>query len=231
LVEKLYIADPYCARCEATVTAVEHDAVCLDRTVFFPEGGGQLGDTGRIGDVDVTDTQKRGGHMFIRQDFPAITVGADVSHRADAPGQRLKVGDVVEVALDWDRRYRLMRLHSAAHFAYHFVFGVFGEMAVRGCRIDPESARFDFSTTRKLDADGISEVELSCNESIAQHLSIESVPHKDQPEALTWICNGIVIPCGGTHVRNTSEIGPIRLKRKRQGSRLERLYITLDEHA
>ena len=228
IADKLYLKDPYRRECEATVVGVTEGFVLLDRTVFFPEGGGQVGDLGTIGGVPVLDTLKHGGHVFVRPDFPLVTVGSDVKH-VTAPPAELSVGETVVATIDWERRYRIMRLHSAAHFAYHYAFEVFGEMRVKGCRIDPETARFDFATSITLDADRLREVQERANAAIASGEEMQSSVHPDESEALTWSFRDIRIPCGGTHVRSTAEIGSVRLRRKRQGKGLERLYITIPE--
>lgn len=228
---KLYLDDPYLDRCTAKVTAVAEDAVFLDRTVFYPEGGGQLGDTGRVGEVEVVDTQKFGGRIWFDDGFPGITVGADVKHQCVRPPTDLAVGAEVDVVLDWDRRYCLMRMHSAAHFAFHFIQETYGRMSLKGCRIDADSSRFDFATAAKFDADGVLEAQEMANAIIASDAPITQERHPTEPEALVWACEGIFIPCGGTHVRRTGEIGPIHLKRRRQGKGLERLYVTFREGA
>src|SRR5256885_12281949 len=98
----LFREDPYLRSCEATVVAVHDDAVELDRTVFYPLGRGQAGDTGRLGESRVLDTRKG----------PAG--GESVLHMLQ-PGTQLAIGNKVEAEIDWQRRHRLMRLHTALH--------------------------------------------------------------------------------------------------------------------
>src|SRR6185436_5958128 len=88
--------------CEATVLAVHGDAIELDRTVFYPLGGGQAGDTGTLGGLRVTDTRKG--------DAPE-----SVLHILEADAEKPRVGESIVAALDWERRYRLMRFHTALH--------------------------------------------------------------------------------------------------------------------
>jgi alanyl-tRNA synthetase len=229
MVSKLYLDDPYCKRCTATVTDLAEDAVFLDRTVFYPEGGGQLGDSGAVGGVTVVDAQKMGGRTWFDEGFPGIVVGAEVKHTCAEPPSALAVGDEVEVILDWERRYRLMRMHSAAHLAFHYIQQAYGSMSLKGCRIDVDSARFDFRTTSRFDVEGVQQATEQANALIATNAPIMQERHASEPEALVWVCGDIQIPCGGTHVRETGEIGPIRLKRRGQGKGLERLYVAFDE--
>lgn len=228
MVHKHYLADPYRAECEAKVTEVGNGRLLLSDTVFFPEGGGQVGDTGLAGDVRILDTQKFGGKPFVRDDFPEmIMVEGEIGHFFDASSGAPKAGDELVLRLDWDRRYKIMQRHSAAHLAFWYATQARPDLYVKGCRIDDNSARFDFIADDRLDPDAVAEWEALSNEAVGADLEIANQPVDDQPEALIWYCSDMRMPCGGTHVRSTGEIGTISLRRKRQGNRLERLYITL----
>ena len=96
---RLYYEDPYLREFEAVVIAVEEDGVILNQTAFYPEGGGQAGDIGTLNDVRVINTIQREGHII---------------HLVEEP-EAFKVGDEVRGILNWSRRYRIMRLHSASH--------------------------------------------------------------------------------------------------------------------
>src|SRR5256885_16647269 len=102
MAELLFREDPYLKACDATVVAVHGDAIELDRTVFYPLGGGQAGDTGKIGPRRVLDTRKG----------PA---GGDSVLHILEPGANATAGTKLELQLDWERRHRLMRLHTALH--------------------------------------------------------------------------------------------------------------------
>ena len=119
-----------------------------------------------------------------------------------------------------------MRLHSAAHVVWHFVEQQLGELPLKGCLIGPERSRLDFGA--KIDPDAIPNLVQASNDFIAGEHSIQNVPLENESEALFWICNQVKIPCGGTHVKNTGEIGSIALKRRSQGKKLDRLYISLE---
>ncbi|MFX0592765.1 hypothetical protein [Melissospora conviva] len=225
---KLYIDDPYRRDCSATVSGIRGDKVFLSETVFYPEGGGQVGDTGRIGSACVVDTQKVGGRPFAHPSFPdLIMIDGEVGHVLAAGAEPPAVGTEVEVSIDWERRLRNMRHHSAAHLGFWFATTARPDLYTKGARIDGETARFDFHTPERLTTEEVAEWEERANDIIARDLEIRTVPVEGEHEARVWHSGDMVIPCGGTHVRSTGEIGRIKLRRKRQGSALERLYITV----
>src|SRR6267142_6726633 len=125
MAELLFREDPYRKSCEATVVTVHGDTIELDRTVFYPLGGGQAGDTGRVGPWRVVDTRKGPG-----QD--------QVLHVLE-PGSNPAAGGKVELQLDWERRHRLMRLHTALH-----LLGAVVKAPVTGGRIAEDKAHLDF---------------------------------------------------------------------------------------
>jgi len=125
MAELLFREDPYLKSCEATIVAVHGEAVELDRTVFYPLGGGQAGDTGKIGAWRVLDTRK--GPL------------ADQVLHVLEPGASAPAGSKVELQLDWERRHRLMRLHTALH-----LLGAVVKAPVTGGRIAEDKAHLDF---------------------------------------------------------------------------------------
>lgn len=234
MTKKLYYEDLYRTEATATVVKIDGNRLFLDQTIFYPEAGGQVGDTGFIDNYRVIDTQKAISaetKTLFHSDFPVININTDVAHIMEDTNVPLSPSHVVCLKLDWDRRYRIMRMHSASHLAYHFTLQVFGHMNVQGCYIYTDSGRFDFvtSTGMRLDPERLTEVEQLCNSYVDKAFVIENVPLPNEPEALYWLCNDIKMPCGGTHVRNTLEIGRITLKRKKQGKSLDRLYIMLSD--
>ena len=128
--ELLYLNDAYRTSARAEVTAAEDGRVVLDRTVFYPTGGGQPYDTGTLrwdgGEARVTEVRKEGG---------------DVWHtiEGDAP----PVGTAVEAEIDWDRRHRLMRTHTALHVLCGVIWNEWG-VPVTGGNMEPLAARMDF---------------------------------------------------------------------------------------
>ena len=119
-----------------------------------------------------------------------------------------------------------MKLHSAAHIVYYPFVEKLGKPKIIGSNINPDKARIDFLYDKPI-TQIIPEIEKEANEAIAKGLEIKSEPDKKDPEKRWWNCGSWGMPCGGTHVKNASEIGKIKLKRKNIGGGKERVEITL----
>jgi misacylated tRNA(Ala) deacylase len=225
--ERLY-TDAYLRRCDARVVAASDRGIELDRTVFYPAGGGQPGDTGRIrlGDgreLRITDTRKG--------ELPD-----SVLHLVE-PGSPLPaVGETVAIELDWDRRHALMRMHTCLHVLSCVVVA-----PVTGGNIAADKGRLDFDIDMNLlDAQ---KIEAGLNELIARAVDTETVwitdeeldarpdlvktmsvqPPRGQGRVRLLRIPGIDLqPCGGTHVRNLGEIGPVKVLRIRSEGRRNR---------
>jgi misacylated tRNA(Ala) deacylase len=230
--------DAYLRSCDAVVARVFEDGVLLDRTVFYPVGGGQAGDTGALvlGDgtrLAVVDARKS------RHDGATPD---DTLHGLDPAGDwrgRLAPGTPVGALIDWERRHRLMRLHTATHL----LCAIVGEL-VDGCSITRDSARLDFamdaplvrdevqSALERLIAEGhpvatewITGDELHANPQLVKSMSV-SPPIGHGRVRLLRIEGVDLQPCGGTHVRNTAEIGALRVaKIEKKGARSRRVVL------
>ncbi len=209
---KLYY-DAYLKSFRARVLAIEGDRVELDGTAFYPEGGGQVGDTGTVGGVRVLDTQIEDGRIV---------------HILEAPPS-FSVGDAVEGEIDWERRYRIMKLHSAAHMMEHFLWLRLGELERVGSLVDDRKDRADYVYDGRLPADDLKRVEEETNRFLAEGHEVSITPDPDEPWIRVWRCGPVEMHCAGTHVRNTSEIGAVRLKRKNPGRGVERVETSLAE--
>jgi misacylated tRNA(Ala) deacylase len=225
LAELVFRDDPYLAACEATVVSVHENAVELDRTVFYPLGGGQAGDTGRIGEWQVLDTRKGAENSVLHMVEPGAKL---------APGQRL------EIRIDWERRYRLMRLHTALH-----LLGAVVKAPVTGGRIGDDKAHLDFDIEmEKLVKDEIegrlgelisaghatssywiTDAELDARPELVKTMSV-APPRGEGRVRLLEIPGVDLQACGGTHVRNTAEIGRLVVARIRsEGRRNKRVTL------
>jgi misacylated tRNA(Ala) deacylase len=232
--ELLFRTDAYLRTASAQVVAVDERGIVLDRTIFYPTGGGQAGDTGVLSRANgeriaVVDTRKG----------EAID---SVLHVAAAATPQPEPGETLTLEIDWQRRYALMRLHTALHVLSCVVVA-----PVTGGNIAPDKARLDFDIDmRLLDAERI---ERETNSLIARGVETETVWISDQeldarPELVKTMSvqpprgagrvrllriPGIDLqPCGGTHVRNIAEIGAIRVLRIRsEGKRNKRVEIAL----
>ena len=216
MVKKLFYDDQYQKEFEAKVTVIDGNNVELDQTCFYPEGGGQAGDTGSINGIEVIDTQKD------------KKMGLKVIHILEK-SPNFKVGDKVHGKIDWEKRYRTMRLHSAAHLMEYFFYQVFGKQKRIGSSVDYTKDRSDYESPERLNPEKLKQVQDLVNEFIKQNHEITTWADKNNSEFRYWKADKFEEPCGGTHPRNTKEIGNIKLKRKNYGKGIERIETTLDE--
>jgi misacylated tRNA(Ala) deacylase len=217
MAELMFRDDAYLRSCEATVVAADEHGIRLDRTVFYPTGGGQPGDTGVLKRADgsaiaIVDARKGDGLD-------------DVLHVA-APGSALPaVGEKIVAEIDWDRRHRLMRMHTCLHLLCAVVPG-----AVTGGQISDGKARLDFDVpgesldkaaiTVKLNAliaadhsvtpRWITDEELAGQPDLVRTMSVKP-PTGFGKVRLLEIAGVDLQPCGGTHIRRTGEIGRVEV--------------------
>lgn len=229
--EKLYYETPDLVAVTAKVTSVGDTWVVTDRTVCFAEGGGQVGDLGWVAGLEIRDTRKRGGYPVVRQGLPMVNVGTEVVHQLNEPANGLQVGQEVEVRTDLERRVKCSRLHTAIHLVMGQVNRLFGKESyqVKGCLIGPDKARIDFQTDQKLGGPVLGQLQEGVDGWVSSGAKVwqESIP--DVPEMFLWRCEAdhdlLDQPCGGTHVTTLDEVGAVRLKRKNEGRRVERIYV------
>jgi misacylated tRNA(Ala) deacylase len=225
--------DAYAATCTAVVTAVDERGLRLDRTVFYPAGGGQPGDTGMLrhagGAVRIVDT--------IKGDGPDEIIHVPESEAAlPAPGAE------VEAEIDWNRRYAHMRMHTCLHLLCAVVPG-----AVTGGQVGADKSRLDFNVpsgsldkeeltqalNRLIDADRpvqprwIGDDELAARPELVRTMSVK--PPTGSGTVRLLDIEGIDLqPCGGTHVRRTGEIGPVEvIKIENKGKQNRRVVVAL----
>jgi misacylated tRNA(Ala) deacylase len=214
--EELFRADSYLKDCSATVISADERGIVLDRTVFYPTGGGQPGDTGALVLADGTS-------IVIADAIKGD--GNDVIH-VPAPGQDLPAsGTQVTAKIDWERRYKHMRMHSALHLLCAVVTG-----DVTGGQIGADKSRLDFNVPGEaLDKDHINrelarligedkpvaprwidDAELASRPELVRTMSVK--PPSGQGRVRLLDIEGVDLqPCGGTHVARTSEIGAIEV--------------------
>lgn len=233
MTKKLYEKDPYMREFDTKVLEIDGNKVVLDQTCFYPEGGGQRGDTGEINEIRVMNTEKEVGKIIRVEEKEGFKeekpIGSKVIHILEREPD-FKVGDTVHGKIDWERRFKIMRLHSAAHFTYYVVRKVFGDLRIKGSYVDDKKDRLDFEHEGRLDPEKIQEAEKRVNELLVKNLEIKRYNDAKNPELLCWETEGLpVMHCGGTHPKNTQEIGQVRLKRKNPGKGLERIETYLVE--
>jgi misacylated tRNA(Ala) deacylase len=232
--ELLFRNDAYLREATARVTAVGEHGIELDRTIFYPQGGGQAGDSGVL---------RRTNGNAIRV---AGTVKGDVADavlHVPATGEAWpEIGETLALEIDWERRYALMRLHTALHVMSCVVVA-----PVTGGNIAPDKARLDFDIdmglldAAKIERETkalieravatqtvwITDEELDARPELVKTMSVK--PPRGAGRVRLLSIPGIDLqPCGGTHVANIVEIGPIRvLKVRSEGRRNRRVEIAL----
>lgn len=237
----LFREDAYLTRCDSTIAALTPDGILLDKTVFYPLGGGQAGDAGAL-------TLADGTRIAIADTRKAKFEGAgpDDALHVPAPGQdeqmaRLQAGANVVAEIDWNRRYRHMRLHTASHLLCAVL-----PYAVDGCSITAEYARIDLVTSEPIErafveeklaelvggahrvsTEWITDEEMAARPELVRTMSVKP-PMGFGRVRLLRIDQVDLQPCGGTHVGNTSEIGALRVaKIEKKTARTRRLVMEL----
>ncbi|MBU1111391.1 MAG: alanyl-tRNA editing protein [archaeon] len=218
--KKLFWEDPYQTECKAKVTSIDGNKVKLDQTIFFAFSGGQESDSGTIAGYNVLNAVKLGDKENI------IDIEYELELKESGESINLKVGDEIEVKIDAEKRMKLMKLHSAAHAVYYFMIEAIGKHKIIGSNITSDKARVDFAYEKSI-GEVLLEVEEKVNVFMAEGHAIESKDDENNPDLKWWTCSGWKMPCGGTHVKNTSEIGNIQLKRKNLGAGKERVEVLL----
>lgn len=209
---KLYDSNHYLREFDAKVLSINDNLVELDQTAFYAESGGQHGDTGTLNGEPVVytkyDENNRLVHIMENQ-----------------PG--FKVGDTVHGVIHWNRRYRIMKLHSASHMMEYYLWKHFGYMKRTGSNVDDKKDRADYEHDGRLDPEILKQVEAETNKFLLEAHSVTIT--MDDEGIRTWTCGPVEMHCAGTHVKNTSEIGEIKLKRKNPGRGEERVETSLKE--
>jgi len=231
LTRRLYWEDMYLREFDARVESVEGTRVGLDQTAFNPRGGGLVSDTGALGGVKVLEAVKEGELIIhLLETPPAFGPGASV-----------------HCVLDWDRRFRIMRMHTSAHLLSAVVNRETGAL-ITGNQISPDQSRVDFSLD-DFDKGRISSYVDKVNEAIARGLEVKTyfmkreealanpgfvklanaMPPADDMLRIVEIGDVDTQADGGVHVKNTLEIGKVvGVKTENKGKSNRRLYFTVE---
>ncbi len=235
MTEEIFRRDAYAKTCEAVVVAVDETGVRLDRTVFYPTGGGQPGDRGVLEPVD-------GGEAITIVDTRKGEAAGDIVHVTETQAPPALVGTKVRAVIDWERRYRLMRTHTLLHLLCSLIpAGVTGGSVREGSgRLDfdlPESTldkeQLSAALNRLVEENHavtprwISEAELGAQPELVRTMSVK--PPMGQGAVRLLEIEGVDLqPCGGTHVASTGEIGPVRVtKIEKKGKHNRRVNVAL----
>ena len=234
MTEQVYLEDSYLKELDATVTQVDGNRIELDRTIFYAMGGGQPGDTGWLqtasGDrYRVTDTQKD-------------KAAGSIVHLLEEDADSISIGDSVSLGIDWERRHRHMRMHTSMH-----LLGSLIPVPVTGGQVGDQKSRLDFDIgehqldkevlTAQMNAliqdghslklESITDAELESNPGLVRTMSVQP-PRGVGQIRMVRIADVDFQPCGGTHVKNTAEIGEVIISKiENKGKRNRRVHLRL----
>lgn len=214
MTKKLFYNDQYSKEATARVVRIDNNQVWLDQTIFFAFSGGQENDSGTINGMKIVD-------LKWSEDKKEI-----IHVLESAPN--FKVGDQVQLQLDWEKRWKLMRLHSAAHVVGDVLEKKFGIKEYVGSNVTVEKSRLDILYPENI-SPKIPEIEKLSNDFIAKGLDVKIYEDEKEKGLRWWECEGIKMNCSGTHVKNLKEIGQVKLKRSNIGKGKERVEIKLAE--
>lgn len=238
MTEEVFRSDAYATHCEAVVTEVGENGVQLDRTVFYPMGGGQPGDIGILRRAD-------GAHVPIMDTRKGAAPG-QIFHVPEQDAPALRPGDKVTAEIDWDRRYRLMRMHTCLHVLCSVVPG-----GVTGGSVRDGSGRLDFDLpeptldkehitaelnrliqeNRTVGFRWITDEELGNKPELVRTMSVK--PPTGQGRVRLVEIEGLDLqPCGGTHLASTGEIGRVRISKiEKKGKHNRRVNVVSEEQS
>lgn len=212
MVKKNFWQDPYQHTLDTHVRTVCGNLITLDETIFYALSGGQESDSGTIAGLPVLEARKE---------------STDILYTLPE-GHGLREKDGVRVVIDWPRRYTLMRLHFAAELVLEVVYRRFENIGKIGAHISTDKARLDFEWPQSL-SEHFPDILEKVQALIDADLAIRSDFSDAAAERRFWEVEGFArVPCGGTHLRRTSEVGTVRLKRKNIGKGKERIEVFAD---
>jgi len=234
MTEKVFYQDSYQKTLDSVVTEIRDQGVVLEATIFYPLGGGQPGDTGRLAvnghDYRVVDTRYADDRTTI------------VHYLQDGEVGEIRVGDSVSMEIDWERRHRLMRMHTSMHLVCSLISaqatgGAVGETESRldfdlqGQTIDKERLTADLNRLIEraipVTIGSITDEELERNPDLVRTMSVQPPRGQGSVRTIT-IEDTDYQPCGGTHVRNTAEIGELVVTGlKNKGKQNKRISLAL----
>lgn len=230
MTDLICLADSYSKECESKIIEINGKEVVLDRTVFYPKGGGQPTDFGTINGHKVISVSKKNGKIV---------------HEFEVE-PNLTAGDTIHCKIDWERRYKLMRMHTAAHVLASTAYSELNYQ-ITGNQIETDQTRFDFSM-ENFDRAKFDLMVQKCNEKLKQSIEIKvyELPREEALKIPGVVKLASVLPPsiailriveipgidlqadGGTHVKNLTEVGQIKIvKLDNKGSKNKRIYFEL----
>lgn len=211
---------------------VSEKVLALERSVAFPEGGGQMGDRGFVEQngtkIAFLTAQKDVGvgRIVALPNFPILNVDGEVHlHLAETIPCGFCEDKPICVEIDVEYRAMLTRSHTAAHLVVMALKKWFPkiESSIQGCSINVDGGRFDLAI-EWTNAELIQDVQSECDRLVDADIPILMTELEGEPECRIWNCCGVAIPCGGTHLSRTAQVGKFILRKKNKGKGLVRVY-------
>jgi len=213
MVKKLFWKNPYLTELETRVTGVKGNDITVEQTIFYAFSGGQESDHGTIANHPVLAACKQGREIVYTLE----------------EGHPLKPGDPVVMRIDWDRRYKLMRLHFAAEIVLELIYRHLPSIEKVGAHIARDKARIDFKWDGNIST-VFPVIKSEALRIVRADEDIVSAFSDEKTEERFWEIEGFArVPCGGTHLKKTGEIGEVDLKRKNPGKGKERVEVYVHE--
>jgi misacylated tRNA(Ala) deacylase len=232
---KVFYQDSYLTQLDAVVSKVDGEWLEFDQTIFYPEGGGQPGDTGTLlhQDASLTIVDTRKGESL-----------DSICHQLSDADHALNVGDHVQLQLNWARRYRHMRMHSCLH-----LLGSLIPVPVTGGSVGELKSRLDFdvgeyvldkekltielnkliTASTPVSFESMTDAQLDANPGLIRTMSVQP-PRGSGTIRMVRMADVDYQPCGGTHINNTAEIGPVSIRKiENKGKRNRRVHLVFDE--
>jgi len=207
---ELYYERPYDFEFEAKIVEVADNYVVLDRTLFYPVGGGQPSDTGYISDVRVERVEKRDKILHFLEEKPPF-----------------HVGNIINGRIDRERRLKIMRVHTALHLLTNICNEMLGNVEHVGSGMSDKKGHIDIYYAPRVKPDLKQKITTAINNIIHEGVGVRT--WFDGQTRYVQIGDYDALMCGGTHVRNVNEIGEIRVKRKNVGKGKDRLEVTISD--
>ncbi|WP_338885863.1 alanyl-tRNA editing protein [Xenorhabdus sp. TH1] len=233
--KRIYNQEPYQKTQEATVLYTEDNIAIFDKTIFYAESGGQIYDIGIINGLHVTNVQKILGEYKVVKNpkcsnVPSVKINTRIIHTFDEK-VTFSVGEKVVMQIDWERRYNIMKNHTLSHFLFYGITECFKEagedLFLKGCSINDTKATF--SINNNIPNDIFEKIKNKVSSKIKPNGFIKMIPEPTNNEVFYWEFDGVIIPCGGTHVNNMNEISKYEIQKKSGGKGKSKISILLRE--
>lgn len=211
MTNKLFWDDPYQTSAVSKVSSVDDNIITVEDTIFYAMSGGQESDSGSFNGIEVLEAKKQNDDILY----------------TFQKGHNFKVGDSVEIKIDWERRYKLMRLHFSAEVVLEIINKILKVPIKIGANISPIKARIDFELAESISS-LLPQVNIEAKKIFDTNSEIISDFSDESKTRRYWEVKGFSkVACGGTHLKRTGEVGEIQLKRKNIGKGKERVEISL----